>query len=90
VKKPKSIDEITKMIKKLQIRQLAAQLRLHEELALMTDAFKMEKPSPYYLTWQYRNREYLSQTVWNRIRGCFWDGGNHWKEDCKDLRKAVE
>jgi len=24
------------------------------------------------------------------IRGCFWDGEDHRKEDCTDLKKAIE
>jgi len=65
---------------------------MDEELALIWDAYQIQKPSPYYLPWQYGNREYLlqTQTVWNRVRGCFWDGGNHQKEDCENFRKAVE
>jgi len=48
VKKPESMDEVTKLMKELQIRQLEAQKRMDEELALMTDAHKMQRPSPYY------------------------------------------
>jgi len=92
--KPESMDEVTKMMKELQIRQLEAQKRMDEELALMRDAYKTQRPSPYYLPRQYGNREYLPQpqpqTAWNRVWGYFWDGGNHRKEDCEDLRKAVE
>jgi len=94
VKKPESMDEVTKMMKELQIRQLEAQKRMDEELALMRDAYKTQRPSPYYSPRQYGNREYPpppeNPTAWNRIRGCFLDRGNHWKEDCEDLRKAVE
>jgi len=83
------------MMKELQIRQLEAQKRMDEGLALMRNAYRtQQRPSPYYLPWQYRNREYppqpQNQTTWNRVRGCFWDGRNHRKEDYKDLRKAVE
>jgi len=82
------------MMKELQIRQLEAQKRMDEELALMRDAYKMQRPSPYYSPRQYGNREYppqpQPQTAWNRVRECFWDGRNHRKEDCEDLRKAVE
>jgi len=46
--KPESIDKVTKMIKKLQIRQLEAQKRLVAELALIRDAYKTQRPSPYY------------------------------------------
>jgi len=38
--KPESIDEVTKMMKELQIRQLEAQKRIDEELALMRDVYK--------------------------------------------------
>jgi len=48
VKKPESMDEITKMMKELQIRQLEAQKRMDEELALIRDAYKTQRPSPYY------------------------------------------
>jgi len=84
------------MMKELQIRQLEAHKRMDEELALMRDAYKMQRPSPYYSPRQYENQKYLpqpqpqNQTAWNRVRGCFWYGGNHQKEDCEDLRKAVE
>jgi len=82
------------MMKELYIRQLEAQTRMDEELALMRDAYKTQRTSPYYSPHQYRNREYpplpQNQTIWNRVRGCFWDGGNYRKEDCADLRKAVE
>jgi len=40
--KPESMDEVTKMIKELQIRQLEAQKRLDEELALMRDTFRTQ------------------------------------------------
>jgi len=92
--KPESMDEVTKIMKELQIRQLEAQKRMDEELALMREAYKMQKPSPYYSPRQHGNREYppppQNQTQWNRVQGCFWDRGNYWKEDCEDLRKAVE
>jgi len=83
------------MMKELQIRQLEAQKRMDEELALMRNAYRtQQRPSPYYSPRQYGNREYppqpQNQTTWNRVRECFWDGGNHRKEDCEDLRKAVE
>jgi len=42
------MDEVTKMMKELQIRQLEAQKRMDEELALMRDAYKTQRPSPYY------------------------------------------
>jgi len=48
VKKRESMDEVTKMMKELQIRQLEAQKRMDEELALMRDAYKTQRPSPYY------------------------------------------
>jgi len=81
VKKPESIDKVTKMMKELEIQQLEAQKRIEEELALMRDAYKTQRPSPYYSPRQYGNREYppqpppQNQTTWNRVRGCFWDGG---------------
>jgi len=94
VKKPKSMDEVTKMMKELQIRQLEAPKRIHEELALTRDEYKTQRPSPYYLPRQYGNREYppprQNQTTWNRVWGCFGYGENHRKEDCEDLRNAVE
>jgi len=46
--KPELMDKVTKMMKELQIRQLEAQKRMDEELALMRDAYKMQRPSPYY------------------------------------------
>jgi len=89
-----SMDEVTKMMKELQIRQLEAPKRMDEELGLIRDVYKTQRPSPYYSPQQYGNRDYSpqpqNQTTWNRVPGCFWDGGNHQKEDCEDLRKAVE
>jgi len=62
VKKPESIDEVTKMMKELQIQQLEAQKRMDEELALMRNAYRMQqRPSPYYSPRQYGNREYPPQ-----------------------------
>jgi len=88
------MNEVTKMMKELQIRQLEAQKGMNEELGLIRNAYKIQRPSPYYSPWQYRNREYLPQpqpqTAWNRGRGYFWERGNHRKKDCKDLREAVE
>jgi len=59
--KPESMDKLTKMMKELQIRQLEAQKRMDEELALMRDIYKTQRPSPYYSPRQYRNREYPPQ-----------------------------
>jgi len=67
--KPELMDEVTKMMKELQIRQLEAQKRMDEELALMRDTYKTQRPSPYYSPCQYGNREYppQNQRTWNRV-----------------------
>jgi len=73
-KTPEVLDEVTKMMKDLRLSQLEAQRKLEEELVFLREAFNK---SP---------RQHIS----NGIRGCYWDGENHRKEDCQDLKRAIE
>jgi len=59
------LDEVTKMMKDLQLSQVEAQKRFENELAFLRDVFTKVSPSatahapaPYYPPCQYRNREY--------------------------------
>jgi len=89
---PETLDEVTQMMKDLQLSQLEAQRKLDEELAFLRDAFtKSPRQNPYYSPRQYGNRDYLpTPAMLNGIRGCYWDGENHRKEDCQDLKRAIE
>jgi len=64
---------------------------LNEELAFLRDVFTKTPPKgPHYSPKQYGNREYLPAATANPIRGCYWDGQSYLKEDCPDLKRAVE
>ena len=91
-KKPEALDEVTKMMKDLQLSQLEAQKKLDEELALLRETYPIRPNKPYYSPRQYGNREYPPNPAMTgrTIRGCFWDGEDHRKEDCQDLKKAIE
>jgi len=92
-KPPQTLDEVTSMMKKLKLSQVEATKKLNEESAFLRDVFTKTPPkSPYYSPKQYGNREYpptVTATA-NPIRGCYWDGQSHLKEDCPDLKRAVE
>jgi len=75
-KTPEVLDEVTKIMKDLWLSQLEAQQKLEEELVFLREAFNQ---SP----WQY-------PAISNGIRGCYWDGENHRKDDCQDLKRAIE
>jgi len=70
-----------------------ASRKLDEELALLRDTYQTpSRQKPYYSPRQYGNREYPPNPAMSgrTIRGCFWDGENHRKEDCQDLKRAIE
>jgi len=57
-----------------------------------TQSYQIWPNKPYYLPWQYSNREYPPNPAMlgRTIRGCFWDGEDYRKEDYVDLKKAIE
>ena len=96
-KKPEVLDEVTKMMKDLHLSQQEAQWKLDEELALLRERYQTQpyqtRPNkPYYSPRQYSNSEYPPNLVMSgrTIREYFWDGKDHRKEDCADLKKAIE
>jgi len=90
-KPPQTLDEVTSMMKELQLSQVEATKKLNEELAFLRDVFTKTPPKgPYYWPKQYGNREYPPAAMANPIRGCHWDRQLHLKEDCPDLKRVVE
>jgi len=92
------LDEVTKMMKYLQLSQVEAQKRFDNELAFLRDVFNKVPPpatvdatTPYYPPRQYGNREYLPNqgAQMNRIRGCYCHWLMHRKEECQDLKQVI-
>jgi len=92
------LDEVTNMMKDLQLSQVEAQKRFENELAFLRDVFTKvpppaaaHAPALYYPPHQFGNRGYLPNqgAQMNRIRGCHWDGLIHRKEECQDLKQAI-
>jgi len=72
-KKPEVLDEVTKMMKDLQLSQQEAQRKLDEELVLLRETYQTRPNKPYYSPRQYGNREYPPNPAMSgrTIRGCF-------------------
>jgi len=92
------LDEVTKIMKDLQLSQVEGQKRFENELAFLRDVFTKvpltataHAPAPYYPPRQYGKREYPpnQSAQMNRIRGCYWDELRHRKEECQDLKQAI-
>jgi hypothetical protein len=72
--RPESLEEVTKMMKDLQLSHMEAMKKQEAELAFLRDMF-MRRESAQAST---------------SIRGCYWDGQNHRREDCQDMKRAIE
>jgi len=82
------LDQVTKLMKDLQLSQVEAQKRFENELVFLRDVFTKvpppttaHAPALYYPPRQYGNRQYQpnQDSQINRIRGCYWDGLMHRK-----------
>lgn len=93
------MDEIVNLLKELRLQQVEAQRCAREE-ALKWDLELAElkrlatsTPKPKSSQQLYNPNQYGrpgSQGNVPRIRGCYWDGGMHRRDECKALKVAIE
>ena len=102
-KKPEDLDSVIQLMKELRLRQAEAQKSLEEQMVFISDVFTKSSSSmpqtplqprtnaPYYLPNQYGNREYPPSPGAHRtnVRGCYWDGKRHGRDNCDELLKAI-
>src|SRR5258705_2970154 len=101
--KKDEVDNLTDMMKDLKIFQL--EKKLEEQLAEIS-ANKGEQTQqsslrpealPYLTRNQYGKRQWLPRPSQRQqapapstIRGCYYDGGSHYRENCEELKRALE
>src|SRR5258706_6301777 len=101
--KKDEVDNLTDMMKDLKIFQL--EKKLEEQLAEIS-ANKGEQTQqsslrpealPYLSPNQYGNRQWPPRPSQRQqapapstIRGCYYDGGSHYRENCEELKRALE
>lgn len=74
-------------MKDLRIQQLELQTAMGgQNSELRAGGAKPFYPLNQYGTWQYSQTSIRDQNV----RGCYWGGGAHLRENCEDLGRAIE
>ena len=93
------IDELFWLIQDMRIHQLSLEKKVDERLAQMLEqrpAGTSTAPNPQTRPFSVSPHEFGNRNIPSRppqtqfVRGCYWDGGQHNREYCKDLKKAMK
>ena len=80
------VDEITKGIQDMKIRNTTGEATMEKILELLILQQANQNPQRPYPPNSF-NRNYPDEST--RIRECFWDGGTHSRDRCYDLQAAI-
>ena len=82
-----NVEGLAKMMSDLRIQQLELQKAIERQ---NSGSELRGGAKPFYPPNEYENRQYPRALRGQNIRGCYWDGGAHSRDSCKDLGRAIE